>query len=185
MKPDAIGQSLNIQALQKKVLELWKQDQSSARELGKALISTRDAMRDAHGGFAQWFRESGLSENRVYYCIRLVEGKVERPGIPESPTAEYENALVSTLRHHVRERGLSMEKLQPHHITDLVWLLMNTFIGTLRDETGILDTNHQPPQLEEYLLNCRANLKGIVETMYVPEENRETLVEKHTGRRAA
>ncbi|SRR6266403_2055783 len=74
-----VGQSLNIQALQKRVIELWRADQSSALELGKALITTREAMRDAHGDFAKWFSGAGLSENRVYYCIRLVEGKIAKP----------------------------------------------------------------------------------------------------------
>jgi hypothetical protein len=73
-----VGQSLNIQALQRRVLELWKADQSSALELGKALVTTRDAMRDAHGDFAEWFDKAGLSENRVYYCIRLAEGKIAK-----------------------------------------------------------------------------------------------------------
>ena len=84
MRPDPIGQSLNIQALQKQTLELWKADQCSARELGKALVNLRDAMRQVHGDFTQWFRDAGLSENRVYYCIRLVEGKIEK----KQPSAE-------------------------------------------------------------------------------------------------
>lgn len=73
-----VGQSLNIQALQKNVLQLWKKDQFSARELGKALITLRNAMKDAHGEFAKWFGEAGLDENRVYYCIREAEGKNKR-----------------------------------------------------------------------------------------------------------
>ena len=78
LKTGAGGQSLNIQALQKNVLQLWRKDQWSARELGKALITLRDAMKGAHGDFAKWFREAGLDENRVYYCIREVEGKNKR-----------------------------------------------------------------------------------------------------------
>jgi hypothetical protein len=85
---DMVGESLNIQALQKRVLELWKADQSSALELGKALITTRDAMRDAHGDFAKWFRQAGLSENRVYYCIRLAEGKITKPEDEENGKKE-------------------------------------------------------------------------------------------------
>ena len=88
MKPDRIGQSLNIQALQKRTLELWKADQCSARELGKSLITLRDAMKDAHGDFAKWFRKAGLSENRVYYCIRLAEGKID-PSANQSDGKHY------------------------------------------------------------------------------------------------
>jgi hypothetical protein len=79
MRPDPVGQSLNISSLQKDVLRLWKSDNDSARELGKALITLRDAMKGTHGDFAAWFRKAGLSENRVYYCIRLVEGKIAKP----------------------------------------------------------------------------------------------------------
>ncbi len=173
MAKDMVGQSLNIQALQKRVLELWKADQSSALELGKALITTRDAMRDAHGDFAQWFDDAGLSENRVYYCIRKVEGKVERAGIPESPTAEYEKALASALRGQVRLHGLSMEKLQPHHITALIDGFVFAFINALRDKAGILDSQNQQPQLEHHLANYRAGLSGVVESLYIVEEKRQ------------
>ncbi len=85
--PDRIGQSLNIQALQERTIELWKADQISAQELGKALVSLREAMKDAHGDFTKWFREAGLSENRVYYCIRLVEGKIEKNPPSEEKTS--------------------------------------------------------------------------------------------------
>jgi len=78
MAKDMVGESLNLQALQKSVLQLWKKDQLSAIELGKALITLRDAMKDAHGDFAKWFSEAGLDENRVYYCIREAEGKNKR-----------------------------------------------------------------------------------------------------------
>ena len=52
--------------------------QRSALELGKALITLRDAMKDAHGNFAEWFNKAGLSKNRVYYCIRRAEGKIAK-----------------------------------------------------------------------------------------------------------
>lgn len=69
-------ESLDIQALQDKALELWMVDQTSALELGRALIAVRNAMR-AHGAFAKWWRAAGMDENRVYYCIRKAEGKEE------------------------------------------------------------------------------------------------------------
>jgi hypothetical protein len=70
---------LNIQALQERALKLWEVDQASALELGRALCAVRDAMRDEHGAFARWYRENGLEENRVYYCIRRAEGKTAQP----------------------------------------------------------------------------------------------------------
>ena len=120
MAKDMVGQSLNIQALQRRVLELWKADQSSALELGKALVTTRDAMRDAHGDFAEWFDKAGLSENRVYYCIRLAEGKIakskedkqnakeeEKP--KEQPTTEHllTPDVWERLSRHAANRGIT------------------------------------------------------------------------------
>jgi hypothetical protein len=90
MAKDMVGQRLNIQLLQKQVLELWKADQKSACELGKALINTRDAMKDAHGDFAAWFKDAGLPKNRVYYCIRLAEGKIAKPKEDEQDAKEEE-----------------------------------------------------------------------------------------------
>lgn len=70
---------MNIQTLQQSVLELWKADQLSAVELGKALIRLRAAMKaQSHGAFKKWYTEQGLPTNRVYYCIREAEGKDKR-----------------------------------------------------------------------------------------------------------
>ena len=77
--PATVGESLNIKALQDRALELWAVDQASALELGRALLAVREAMCEQHGAFAQWFRENGLEENRVYYCLRRAEGKVSPP----------------------------------------------------------------------------------------------------------
>lgn len=66
---------MNIQALQHRAIELWKKDKASARELGRALIAVRGAMQ-RHGGFAAWWHSKGMDENRVYYAIRVAEGKV-------------------------------------------------------------------------------------------------------------
>jgi hypothetical protein len=102
---DMVGESLNIQALQKRAIELWKQDQCSAIELGKALISLRDAMKDAHGDFAKWFRSAGLLENRVYYCIRLVEGKVERKNkLTQDPSEPLQTAVARAVRDVYRKQ---------------------------------------------------------------------------------
>jgi DNA modification methylase len=73
--PPAASESLKVQVLQTEALKLWEVDQTSALELGRALIAVRDAM-PKHGAFAEWFREAGMEENRVYYCIRKAEGKV-------------------------------------------------------------------------------------------------------------
>jgi len=68
-----------LPALQQRALELWEVDQASALELGRALCDVREAMREEHGAFAKWYRDNGLEENRVYYCIRRAEGKTSHP----------------------------------------------------------------------------------------------------------
>jgi hypothetical protein len=68
-----------FEALEARALELWKVDQDSAVELGKALIGVRDALKDNHGAFTMWYRGHDLDENRVHYCIRKVEGKIAAP----------------------------------------------------------------------------------------------------------
>lgn len=78
MAKDMVGQNLNIQILQRRTLELWKADQTSALELGKVLVTLRDAMKDAHGNFKRWYKDAGLQTNRVYYCIRVAEGKIAK-----------------------------------------------------------------------------------------------------------
>jgi hypothetical protein len=82
-----LAQTLDIQALQLRALQLWEADKASALELGRALLVLRDAMQDQHGAFTQWWRDNGLDENRVYYCMRKAEGKVspsKQPAIPVS-----------------------------------------------------------------------------------------------------
>lgn len=81
---NANDESLNIKALQETALKLWVVDQTSALELGRALIDVRDAMTE-HGAFAKWFREVGMEESRVYYCIRKAEGKVKSIPKDEEP----------------------------------------------------------------------------------------------------
>jgi DNA modification methylase len=81
-KPAPVAESLKIQALQEVALKLWEVDQTSALELGRALIAVRDVM-PKHGAFADWFREAGMEENRVYYCIRKAEGKVNPTVAPD------------------------------------------------------------------------------------------------------
>jgi 16S rRNA G966 N2-methylase RsmD len=72
-----VSESLNIQALQEAALKLWEIDQTSALELGRALVAVRDVL--PKRAFADWFREAGMEENRVYYCIRKAEGKINPP----------------------------------------------------------------------------------------------------------
>ena len=90
---------LNIQRLQDKVLELWKADQTSAKDLGTALVETRKAMRQ-HGSFTKWYRSKGLTPNRVNYCMRLVQGKVKKThaSIPAGPAAPYQKAVSEAVR---------------------------------------------------------------------------------------
>jgi hypothetical protein len=66
---------LKLQALQDKAVDLWKSDQTSARELGEALIDVREAM-GKHGEFTAWWQSKHMVENRVYYCVRIAQGKV-------------------------------------------------------------------------------------------------------------
>ena len=78
-------QSLKIQALQAAALEAWERDKCGALELGHALIAVRDAMQ-GHGDFAAWWRGAGMDENRVYYCVRLAQGKIaSKPTLPKEP----------------------------------------------------------------------------------------------------
>lgn len=86
-------ESLKLQALQERALELWEIDQTSALELGKALCAVRDAMRDEHGAFSKWYRANGLEENRVYYCIRRAERKAAQPTPAPVPVGLNKNNL--------------------------------------------------------------------------------------------
>jgi hypothetical protein len=64
--------------LQKVAVQMWRNDEASAMELGAALSNVREAMQaQGHGAFTMWFRAQGMKANRVNYCIRLVEGKVK------------------------------------------------------------------------------------------------------------
>lgn len=81
-------EGLKIQALQETALKLWEVDKASALELGRALIAVRDAMAK-RGAFTKWFQEAGLEENRVYYCIRKAEGKVNPPRTPGTLSRDF------------------------------------------------------------------------------------------------
>jgi hypothetical protein len=63
-----------LQKLQDRAIALWEKEQSNARELGKTLVEIRDKM--GYGEFGKWWKEKKLDQNRVSYCMRLVEGKV-------------------------------------------------------------------------------------------------------------
>jgi hypothetical protein len=80
--------SAEFEALEARALELYARDQDSALELGKALISVRDALKDIHGAFTAWYRDHELDENRVHYCIRKVEGKIAPPKKRDVTTIE-------------------------------------------------------------------------------------------------
>lgn len=73
-----------FQILEARALELWRADQNSATELGKALIAVRESLRHIHGAFTTWYENNELDENRVHYCIRKVEGKIK----PAQPRPE-------------------------------------------------------------------------------------------------
>jgi hypothetical protein len=63
-----------ITALKARALQLWKADDSSAKELGLALLAVRAALK--HGVFKKWFLANNLSQARVSYCMRLAQNKV-------------------------------------------------------------------------------------------------------------
>jgi hypothetical protein len=169
---DKVGQNFNIQTLQKGVIELWKADQASALDLDKALITLRDTMREAHGDFKQWYTKEGLATNRVYYCIRLAEGKVKKSAAKsaasEKPSAVFERAVACAVRENLK--GLVVEKLRPADITNLIDKVVSALIYTLRWETRILDTSAPPPS--EHLKSFQAGLAGIVAAYYVPRDAR-------------
>jgi N6-adenosine-specific RNA methylase IME4 len=66
--PEPGNEKLEIQLLQARALDLWKQDEDSAERLGKALLDVQDAM--GWGSFQKWYEANGLDKNRVNYCIR-------------------------------------------------------------------------------------------------------------------
>jgi hypothetical protein len=45
------------------------------KALGMALVAVRDRMK--HGEFIRWISANGFDKNRVYYCIRVFEGKIK------------------------------------------------------------------------------------------------------------
>ena len=59
-----------------RALELWRSDQSSAMELGLAVLAVRAALHNRHGAFKKWWQDNKLSQARVSYCMRLASGKV-------------------------------------------------------------------------------------------------------------
>src|SRR5947209_6045106 len=82
-----------IVALQRRALELYAADESHAKELGKALLQVKAAMK--HGEFNTWWKSYKLSQNRVSYCIRLAQGKVAAAKIrrARSPERMAESAI--------------------------------------------------------------------------------------------
>ena len=68
-----------IQGLKARALELWRSDQSSAMELGLAVLAVRAALRNRHGAFKKWWQDNKLSQARVSYCMRLASAKLLLP----------------------------------------------------------------------------------------------------------
>jgi hypothetical protein len=89
----------NLATLQATVVQLWVKDQASAEELGRALRCVRDEMKafKRRGAFKKWFLAQGMDENRVYYCIRLVEGKVIGGPLPLENVPAPENEIPKPL----------------------------------------------------------------------------------------
>jgi hypothetical protein len=57
--------------LQAVAVECWKADQTSAEELGAALVAVKANM--AHGEYTKWLKKEKIDRNRANYCTRLVE----------------------------------------------------------------------------------------------------------------
>lgn len=75
-----------ILAFKAHALELWKEDNSHAKELGLALLQLRAALRSKHGAFKLWWQSYKLSQARVSYCMRLAQGKITAP-MAKQPSA--------------------------------------------------------------------------------------------------
>jgi hypothetical protein len=118
-------ESLEIQGLQRRALELWVADQASALELGRALIAVRGALRDERGAFTAWYRANDLEENRVYYCIRKAEGKEKRPAIAQEELPTFV----------LNDRNLAIAKYAPKTETKF----MSKTVHVCREGTTVTD----------------------------------------------
>lgn len=67
-------QELELEPAQQEVLRLWRDDQRTAKDLGRALLVVQKQMTE-RGAFTAWWKQEGLEKNRVYYCMRIVQKK--------------------------------------------------------------------------------------------------------------
>jgi hypothetical protein len=104
LNPQAFGQ---FEELEQMALELWKKDQVSALELGRALVRVREAcFLRGHGEWYRWFHEQGLDENRVHYCIRLAEEtRIDLPRLNPSKYKKNLQHVLCSLPRTIMEKG--------------------------------------------------------------------------------
>lgn len=75
-----------VATLKAHALELYRADESHAKELGHALLDVKAALRGTgKGSFEKWWKEHKLSQARVSYCMRLARGKVAEAKTKRSP----------------------------------------------------------------------------------------------------
>jgi hypothetical protein len=149
---DALGlkvQAIDLSVLQEEALTLWAKDQASARELGQALIAVREKMfQVARGSFTHWYRQKKLSENRVNYCIRLVEGKINKSPKARAlrPSVQFETvaarAVQSVLSGHTDRKTNSLN-IAKHAVQEtLKYVLVSLYteyatFGVVEDPDGL------------------------------------------------
>jgi hypothetical protein len=90
-KPQNYSQE-KIAALQNQALKLWHADNNHAKKLGLALVAVRAAM--PHGAFTPWWKEQGLTQARVSYCMRLASNKVAEA--KEKQQSAFQGAALAT-----------------------------------------------------------------------------------------
>jgi hypothetical protein len=68
--------AVKLEALKAEARELWKKDESHAKELGQVLCAIRDKSLK-RGDFKAWWTEEGFTQSRVSYCLRVAEDKIQ------------------------------------------------------------------------------------------------------------
>ena len=68
-----------IEKLKARALKLWDTDETSAKDLGNALLAVKKALKGkGRGAFKAWWKKHDLVQSRVSYCMDLADGGLER-----------------------------------------------------------------------------------------------------------
>ena len=74
-KPGAVKKDvIDFAERESAVLAAWKDDKTTAKTFGKALLYLKAAFY-MHGQFTKWLRTNDIDQNRASYCMRVAEGK--------------------------------------------------------------------------------------------------------------